>query len=474
MSATGSIKQIFGPVVDVAFTGDLPAINDAIEIPRDNQDSVVLEVAQHLGNDTVRCIAMASTDGMRRGMDAIGTGAPIMVPVGDVTTGRVFDLLGRPLDAKMKGPIEVKERWPIHRPAPAFDEQEPVTQVFETGIKVVDLLCPFALGGKIGLMGGAGVGKTVLIQELIRITAVEKGGFSVFCGVGERTREGTDLWIEMTEAEFTNPDGSKANVIDNAILVFGQMNEPPGARLRVALSGLTMAEYFRDEQNKDVLLFIDNIFRFTQAGSEVSALLGRIPSAVGYQPTLGSEMGALQERITSTKKGSVTSMQAVYVPADDFTDPAPVASFAHLDSTILLDRAITELGIYPAVHPLKSTSRMLDPEIVGDHHYHIATSVQRVLQRYADLKDIIAILGMEELSDEDKQTVHRARRLQRFLSQPFFVAEQFTGSPGRFVSREDTVRSFEEILDGKHDNLPEQAFYMVGSIEEAVERAKTL
>jgi F-type H+-transporting ATPase subunit beta len=474
MSAQGSIQQIFGPVIDISFEGDLPAINDAVEVPRDGQATLVAEVAQHLGDSSVRCISMASTDGLRRGMPANATGAPIMVPVGEVTKGRVFNLLGEPLDTVVKGGIDVKERWPIHRPAPKFEEQEAVSEVFETGIKVVDLLCPFALGGKIGLFGGAGVGKTVLIQELIRITAVEKGGFSVFCGVGERTREGTDLWIEMTEAEYTTPEGETAAVIDNAVLVFGQMNEPPGARLRVALSGLTMAEYFRDVHNKDVLLFVDNIFRFTQAGSEVSALLGRIPSAVGYQPTLGSEMGALQERITSTNKGSVTSMQAVYVPADDFTDPAPVASFAHLDSTILLDRAITELGIYPAVHPLKSTSRMLDPQVVGDEHYGVATEAQRMLQRYADLKDIIAILGMEELSDEDKLVVHRARRLQRFLSQPFFVAEQFTGSPGRFVSRDDTVRSFREILDGKHDALPEQAFYMVGGIDEAVERAKTM
>jgi F-type H+-transporting ATPase subunit beta len=474
MSRNGSIKQIFGPVVDVAFDVDLPAINDAITVERAGQDSLVLEVSQHLGDNMVRCVAMSSTDGLRRGMPAVATGAPISVPVGAVTTGRVFNLLGRPLDVKVKGPLADSKRWPIHRPAPRFDELEAVSEVFETGIKVVDLLCPFAKGGKIGLFGGAGVGKTVLIQELIRITAVEKGGFSVFCGVGERTREGTDLWIEMNEAEFTAPDGKKAKVIDNAVLVFGQMNEPPGARLRVALSGLTMAEYFRDEEGKDVLLFVDNIFRFVQAGSEVSALLGRIPSAVGYQPTLGSEMGALQERITSTKKGSVTSMQAVYVPADDFTDPAPVATFAHLDSTILLDRAITELGIYPAVHPLKSTSRMLDPQVVGAEHYRVATEVQRVLQRYADLKDIIAILGMEELSNEDKLIVHRARRLQRFLSQPFFVAEQFTGSPGRFVPREETVRSFREILDGKHDALPEQAFYMVGGIDEAVERAKKL
>ncbi len=473
--ANGTVKQIFGPVVDVAFTDtDMPAINDAVRVPREGVAELVLEVAQHLGDDLVRCVAMASTDGLQRGAKAFATGAPISVPVGECTTGRVFNLLGQPLDAITKGDVKAEDYWPIHRPAPAFDEQEAVSEVFETGLKVVDLLCPFAKGGKIGLFGGAGVGKTVLIQELIRITAVEKGGFSVFCGVGERTREGTDLWIEMTEAEYTTPDGGKAAVIDNAVLVFGQMNEPPGARLRVALSGLTMAEYFRDKQGKDVLLFVDNIFRFVQAGSEVSALLGRIPSAVGYQPTLGSEMGALQERITSTKDGSVTSMQAVYVPADDFTDPAPVATFAHLDSTLLLDRAISELGIYPAVHPLKSTSRMLDPQVVGEHHYKIATETQRVLQRYADLKDIIAILGMEELSEEDRQTVHRARRLQRFLSQPFFVAETFTGVPGRFVPKAETVKSFEEILEGKHDDLPEQAFYMVGGIDEAVEKAKTI
>ncbi|KAA3610844.1 MAG: F0F1 ATP synthase subunit beta [Planctomycetota bacterium] len=475
MSAEGTIKQIFGPVVDVAFPeGALPGINYAVEVPREDSATLVLEVAQHLGDEIARCVAMSSTDGLKRGMRCVNTGDAIKVPVGQATTGRVFNLLGRPLDEQIKGGVAADDHWPIHRPAPSFEDQEAVSQVFETGLKVVDLLCPFALGGKIGLFGGAGVGKTVLIQELIRITAVEKGGFSVFCGVGERTREGNDLWLEMSEAEYTTPDGEKAAVIDNAVLVFGQMNEPPGARLRIALSGLTMAEYFRDEKNKDVLLFVDNIFRFVQAGSEVSALLGRIPSAVGYQPTLGSEMGALQERITSTKKGSVTSMQAVYVPADDFTDPAPVATFAHLDSTILLDRAISELGIYPAVHPLKSTSRMLDPQVVGDHHYNVATEVQRVLQRYADLKDIIAILGMEELSDDDKQVVHRARRLQRFLSQPFFVAEQFTGTPGRFVPKEETVRSFEEILQGKHDDLPEQAFYMVGGIDEAVEKAKTL
>ncbi|MGY8759056.1 MAG: F0F1 ATP synthase subunit beta, partial [Planctomycetota bacterium] len=459
MSTTGTIKQILGPVVDVYFENNMPAINDAVDVPVEGQDSLVLEVAAHLGNNTARCISMASTDGFRRGMEAIATGSPIMVPVGKATMGRVFNLLGRPLDSHLKGGVDADLMWPIHRPAPSYEDQEAVSEVFETGIKVVDLLCPFALGGKIGLMGGAGVGKTVLIQELIRITAVEKGGFSVFCGVGERTREGTDLWIEMSESEYTTPEGEKQAVIDNAVLVFGQMNEPPGARLRVALSGLTMAEYFRDEENKDVLLFVDNIFRFTQAGSEVSALLGRIPSAVGYQPTLGSEMGALQERITSTSKGSVTSMQAVYVPADDFTDPAPVASFAHLDSTILLDRAITELGIYPAVHPLRSTSRMLDPQIVGEEHYKTATDVQKVLQRYADLKDIIAILGMEELSDDDRQIVGRARRLQRFLSQPFFVAETFTGAPGRFVSRDDTVRSFQEILNGDPDDLPEQALY---------------
>ncbi|RMH05384.1 MAG: F0F1 ATP synthase subunit beta [Planctomycetota bacterium] len=475
MSKQGIIKQIFGPVVDVAFPdAELPAINDAVLVERENGPDLVLEVAQHLGDDLARCVAMSSTDGLQRGTTAVGTGAPIKVPVGRATTGRVFNLLGRPLDELIKGKVEADDHWPIHRPAPAFEEQKAVAEVFETGLKVVDLLCPFAKGGKIGLFGGAGVGKTVLIQELIRITAVEKGGFSVFCGVGERTREGNDLWLEMSEAEYTTPDGGKAAVIDNAVLVFGQMNEPPGARLRIALSGLTMAEYFRDVEGKDVLLFVDNIFRFVQAGSEVSALLGRIPSAVGYQPTLGSEMGALQERITSTAKGSVTSMQAVYVPADDFTDPAPVATFAHLDSTILLDRAIAELGIYPAVHPLKSTSRMLDPQVVGEHHYRVATEVQRVLQRYADLRDIIAILGMEELSQEDRQLVHRARRLQRFLSQPFFVAEAFTGTPGRFVPVADTIRSFEEILEGKHDDLPEQAFYMVGSIDEAVEKAKTL
>ena len=471
-SNTGTIAQIFGPVVDVRFpAGHLPAIFNALTVTDKERDiELVLEVAQHLGNDMVRCVAMSTTDGCRRSMDVTDTGSPIMVPVGEVTKGRIFNLTGTPLDTLSAGEFHADTYWPIHRPAPTFVEQEAVSEVFETGIKVVDLLCPFAMGGKIGLFGGAGVGKTVLIQELIRITAVEKGGFSVFCGVGERTREGNDLWLEMKEAEYKKPDGTTASVLDNAVLVFGQMNEPPGSRLRVALSGLTMAEYFRDELGQDVLLFVDNIFRFIQAGSEVSALLGRMPSAVGYQPTMASEMGALQERITSTKKGSVTSMQAVYVPADDITDPAPVATFAHLDSTILLDRAISELGIYPAVDPLKSTSRMLDPNVVGEEHYEVARGVQEMLQRYADLKDIIAILGVEELSDTDKQVVHRARRIQRFLAQPFFVAEQFTGTPGLFVPREETVRSFKEILEGKHDDLPESAFYMIGSVDDA--RAK--
>jgi F-type H+/Na+-transporting ATPase subunit beta len=471
-SKTGIVSQVFGPVVDVRFEpGQLPNILNALKIVDEAKGiNVTLEVASHLGNDVVRTVAMSTTDGCSRGMTCLDTGAPIMVPVGEATKGRIFNLLGEPLDTHVKGGITPEAHWPIHRPAPAFDEQEAVSEVFETGIKVVDLLCPFAMGGKIGLFGGAGVGKTVLIQELIRITAVEKGGFSVFAGVGERTREGNDLWLEMTESQYTTPEGEQAAVIDNAVLVFGQMNEPPGARLRVALTGLTMAEYYRDEKGQDVLLFVDNIFRFVQAGSEVSGMLGRMPSAVGYQPTMASEMGGLQERITSTKKGSVTSMQAVYVPADDITDPAPVATFAHLDSTIILDRAISDLGIYPAVDPLKSTSRMLDPHVVGEEHYNTARGTQQLLQRYADLKDIIAILGVEELSDEDKKVVHRARRIQRFLAQPFFVAEVFTGTPGIFVPREDTVRSFQEILDGKHDDLPEQAFYMVGSIEDAVAR----
>ena len=479
-AANGSVSQIFGPVVDVRFpAGNLPPIYTALKVPGTADSGgrtgdLVLEVAQHLGNDVVRCVAMATTDGCRRGLDVVNTGAPITVPVGEATKGRIFNLLGEALDTLTRGEVKAEHFSPIHKPAPSFEEQEAISEVFETGLKVVDLLCPFAKGGKIGMFGGAGVGKTVLIQELIRITAVEKGGFSVFCGVGERTREGNDLWLEMTEAKYTTPEGTEASVIDNAVLVFGQMNEPPGSRLRVALSGLAMAEYFRDEKNQDVLLFIDNIFRFVQAGSEVSALLGRMPSAVGYQPTMASEMGALQERITSTKKGSVTSMQAIYVPADDITDPAPVATFAHLDSTIILERSISELGIYPAVDPLKSTSRMLDPNVVGAEHYNVAREVQRVLQRYADLRDIIAILGAEELAEDDKLVVHRARRIQRFLSQPFFVAEQFTGTPGVFVSREDTVRSFKEILEGKHDDLPEQAFMYVGSVEKARERAKEL
>ena len=478
----GKILQVFGPVVDVQFPeGHMPSIYNAITVVDEKKGiDLVLEVAQQLGNSTARCVSMSTTDGMSRGMVATDTGGPISVPVGGETRGRLFDVLGRALEVnvahprtgKPLPPVTVKQRLPIHRAAPTFDEQQSISEVFETGIKVVDLLCPFAKGGKIGLFGGAGVGKTVLIQELIRITAVEKGGFSVFCGVGERTREGNDLWLEMAEAEYKDQNGNAASVLDNAVLVFGQMNEPPGARLRVALTGLTMAEYFRDVEGKDVLLFVDNVFRFVQAGSEVSALLGRLPSAVGYQPTMASEMGALQERITSTKKGSVTSMQAVYVPADDITDPAPVATFAHLDSTIILERQIAELGIYPAVDPLKSTSKMLSPQVVGEEHYRVAREVQRTLQRYQDLRDIIAILGIEELSEEDKLVVARARRIQRFLSQPFFVAEQFTGTPGKFVKREDTVRSFREILEGKHDDLPESAFYLVGSIEEAVARGK--
>ena len=485
MTATaveGKILQVFGPVVDVVFPeGHLPAIYNSITVKDDAKSiDLMLEVAQQMGNSTVRTVAMSTTDGVQRGMSALDTGGPIKVPVGAGTMGRLFDTLGRPLDEGVAHPrtgetiggVQASDHHPIHRDAPKFEEQETIAVVFETGIKVIDLLCPFAKGGKIGLFGGAGVGKTVLIQELIRVTAVEKGGFSVFCGVGERTREGNDLWLEMAESEYTTPDGDKASVLDNAVLVFGQMNEPPGARLRVGLTGLTMAEYFRDVEGKDVLLFVDNVFRFVQAGSEVSALLGRLPSAVGYQPTMASEMGALQERITSTSKGSVTSMQAVYVPADDITDPAPVATFAHLDSTIILERQIAELGIYPAVDPLKSTSKMLSPSVVGEEHYNVAREVQRTLQRYQDLRDIIAILGIEELSEEDKLIVHRARRIQRFLSQPFFVAEAFTGTPGKFVKREDTVRSFKEILEGKHDGLSESAFYMVGSIEEAVARGE--
>ncbi|MBK8976891.1 MAG: F0F1 ATP synthase subunit beta [Planctomycetes bacterium] len=488
MTATavqGKVSQVFGPVVDVEFPeGQLPPIYNALHV-RDPQRGIdlTLEVAQQLGNSIARCVAMSSTDGMVRGTPVMDTGGPIRVPVGAGTMGRLFDVLGRPLEVGIKHPhkegvvlgeVHASDHLPIHRDAPTFEDQKEVAELFETGIKVVDLLCPFAKGSKVGLFGGAGVGKTVLIQELIQITAVQKGGFSVFCGVGERTREGNDLWLEMAEAEYTLASGGKASVLDNAVLVFGQMNEPPGARLRVALSGLTMAEYFRDQEGKDVLLFIDNVFRFVQAGSEVSALLGRLPSAVGYQPTMASEMGALQERITSTKSGSVTSMQAVYVPADDITDPAPVATFAHLDSTIILERQIAELGIYPAVDPLKSTSKLLTPGAVSDEHYEVARGVQKTLQRYQDLRDIIAILGMEELTDEDKLVVSRARKMQRFLSQPFFVAEQFTGTPGEFVKLEDTVRSFKEILEGKHDALPEQAFYMVGSIEKAIEKARKM
>ena len=493
---TGKVSQIIGPVVDVTFDNNeagLPDIYDSLEITRENGAKLILECQQHIGEDTVRAISMETTDGVSRGTEVVATGSPIKMPIGDHIKGRVFNVIGDAIDGMEN--LDKSNGMSIHRDAPRFEDLSTSTEILFTGIKVIDLIEPYAKGGKIGLFGGAGVGKTVLIQELINNIAKGHGGLSVFAGVGERTREGNDLMREMLESGIINygedfnhsmeEGGWDLSKVDHskmgdskATFVFGQMNEPPGARARVALSGLTIAEYFRDGdgegKGKDVLFFVDNIFRFTQAGSEVSALLGRIPSAVGYQPTLGSEMGALQERITSTSKGSVTSMQAVYVPADDFTDPAPVASFAHLDSTILLDRAITELGIYPAVHPLRSTSRMLDPQIVGDEHYKTATDVQKVLQRYADLKDIIAILGMEELSDEDRQIVGRARRLQRFLSQPFFVAETFTGAPGRFVSRDDTVRSFQEILNGDHDDLPEQAFYMVGSIEEAVEKSKTL
>ncbi|GIL20080.1 MAG: ATP synthase subunit beta [Candidatus Jettenia caeni] len=460
----GTIVQVIGPVIDVRFSpGNLPPIKNAVTIKDAKRNiSVVAEIAQHLGNDTVRCIAMSSTDGLIRGMDAIDTGAPITVPVGKEVLGRVFNLLGDPIDKL--GEVKVTNRFPIHRPSPSFEERETVTTVLETGLKVIDLLAPFARGGKIGMFGGAGVGKTVLIMELIRSIATEHGGYSAFAGVGERTREGNDLWLEMKES----------GVIDKTVLVFGQMNEPPGARLRVALTGLTMAEYFRDAEGQDVLLFIDNIFRFVQAGSEVSALLGRMPSAVGYQPTLATEMGDLQERITTTKKGSITSLQAVYVPADDFTDPAPVTTFPHLDATISLSRQIAELGIYPAVDPLRSTSRILDPRIVSQEHYEVAREVQRILQRYKELQDFIAILGMEELSEEDKILVGRARRLQRFLSQPFFVAEQFTGTKGKYVPLKETIKAFKEVVEGKHDSLPEQAFYMVGGIEEVIEKAKQM
>lgn len=465
--AKGKIVQVIGPVVDIEFPAEsLPEILNAVTIKGKSGDidiDLVVEVMQHLGDNVTRCIAMSSTDGLTRGMEAEDTGAPIRVPVGEATLGRVFNVLGKTVDHD-DTPVGNKEFWPIHRPAPKFDEQETSTQILETGIKVVDLIAPYSRGGKIGLFGGAGVGKTVLIMELIHNIATQHGGYSVFSGVGERTREGNDLWSEMKES----------GVIDKTALVYGQMNEPPGARMRVALTGLTMAEYFRDVQNQDVLLFIDNIFRFIQAGSEVSALLGRMPSAVGYQPTLGTDVGALQERITSTKKGSITSVQAVYVPADDLTDPAPAATFAHLDATTVLSRQIAELGIYPAVDPLDSTSRILDPHVIGEDHYEVARGVQAILQKYNELQDIIAILGMEELSDEDKLTVARARKIQRFLSQPFFVAEQFTGTSGKYVPLKETIRGFKEILAGKYDDLPESAFYMVGSIDEVVEAANKM
>ena len=453
----GTVIQIMGPVLDIRFADDhLPELLTAIEVPHGDH-TIVAEVAQHIGDNVVRCIAMSSTDGLQRGVEAIDTGAPITVPVGDKCLGRVFNLLGQPIDeGEAVGEVE---RWPIHRPAPAYDEQQPATEILETGIKVVDLICPYAKGGKIGLFGGAGVGKTVLIQELIYNIATAHNGYSVFTGVGERTREGNDLYREMTES----------GVISKTAMVYGQMNEPPGARMRVGLSGLTMAEYFRDVKHQDVLLFIDNIFRFTQAGSEVSALLGRMPSAVGYQPTLATEMGALQERITSTKNGSITSVQAVYVPADDLTDPAPATTFAHLDATTVLDRGIASLGIYPAVDPLDSTSRILSPEVLGNEHYETARAVQNILQRYKELQDIIAIMGMDELSEEDKLTVNRARKVQRFLSQPFHVAEQFTGYEGKYVPLKETIRSFKEIIQGKHDNIPESYFLYKGSIDEVVE-----
>ena len=457
----GKITQIIGAVLDIKFAeGELPEINDAIQITRKNGEKLTVEVSQHMGDDTVRCIAMGPTDGLVRGMDAVATGNPIMVPVGEKTLGRMFNVLGEPIDNKPAP--EVEKHYPIHRPAPKFSEQATETEMLETGIKVVDLLCPYQKGGKIGLFGGAGVGKTVLIQELIRNIATEHGGYSVFTGVGERTREGNDLYHEMTDS----------GVINKTTMVFGQMNEPPGARMRVGLSGLTMAEYFRDEGGKDVLLFIDNIFRFTQAGSEVSALLGRVPSAVGYQPTLQTEMGALQERITSTKNGSITSVQAVYVPADDLTDPAPATTFAHLDATTVLSRSIVELGIYPAVDPLESTSRILDPRIVGEEHYKVARGVQAILQKYKELQDIIAILGMDELSEEDKLVVSRARKVQRFLSQPFFVAGQFTGLEGKYVPIEDTIQGFKEILEGKHDDIPESYFLNAGSIEDVLAKVQ--
>ena len=470
MNNQGKIIKVVGPVVDVEFPADqLPEINYALhvsdegqEIEVENKLDVTLEVAEHLGGNVVRTVAMSSTDGLVRGLIVENTGSPITVPVGDATLGRLFNVVGQPIDEA--GPVNAEERWSIHREAPTFAEQAPEKEILETGIKVIDLLCPYVKGGKIGLFGGAGVGKTVLIQELIRNIAYEHGGYSVFAGVGERTREGKDLLVEMKES----------GVIDKTSLVFGQMNEPPGARMRIALTGLTIAEYFRDVQHQDVLLFIDNIFRFTQAGSEVSALLGRMPSAVGYQPTLATEMGQMQERITSTDKGSITSVQAVYVPADDLTDPAPATTFAHLDATTVLDRGISEKGIYPAVDPLASTSRILDPLVVGEEHYNIARGVQEVLQRYKDLQDIISILGMDELSDEEKLIVARARKIERFLSQCFFVAEQFTGNPGQYIPLKETLRGFKEILEGKHDDLPEQAFLMVGTIDDAVAKAEAM
>ncbi len=458
----GYVRRVIGPVVDVEFNEKLPEILNALKIEHktDKVDlKITLEVHQHLGNDLVRCIALNSTDCLQRGVKVIDTGAPIKIPVGNVTLGRLFNVIGEPIDNK--GPVpEGTEYNPIHRPVPTLTDQDTTTSILETGIKVVDLLAPYSRGGKIGLFGGAGVGKTVLIMELIRNIATEHGGFSVFAGVGERSREGKDLWLEMETSK----------VLDKTALVFGQMNEPPGSRFRVALTGLTMAEYFRDQEGQDVLLFIDNIFRFVQAGSEVSALLGRMPSAVGYQPTLGTDVGVLQERITSTKTGSITSIQAIYVPADDLTDPAPATTFTHLDATTVLSRRIVELGIYPAVDPLDSTSKILDPRIIGEEHYTVARGVQQVLQRYKDLQDIIAILGMDELTEEDKEIVYRARKIQRFLSQPFFVAQEFTGTPGKYVPLSETLRGFKEILDGKHDHIPEQDFYMAGSIDEVVER----
>ena len=466
MKNIGRITQIIGPVIDIEFEpGKLPAIYNAIRVQAESagvQIDLITEVQSHEGNNVVRTVAMGSTDGLIRGMEAEDTGGPITIPVGRSTLGRIMNVTGEPVDEG--GPIESEARYPIHREAPSLEDQSTETEILETGVKVIDLIQPYAKGGKIGLFGGAGVGKTVVIMEMINNIATEHGGFSVFSGVGERTREGNDLWLEMKESK----------VLDKAILVYGQMNEPPGARLRVGLSGLTAAEYFRDEEGQDVLLFVDNIFRFTQAGSEVSALLGRIPSAVGYQPTLATEMGEMQERITSTSKGSITSVQAIYVPADDLTDPAPATTFSHLDATTVLSRQIAELGIYPAVDPLDSTSRILDPRIVGEEHYSVAREVQQILQRYKDLQDIIAILGMDELSEDDKLTVSRARKVQRFLSQPFFVAEQFTGTPGKYVKLEDTIRGFKEIVEGQHDELPEQAFYMVGTIEEALEQGKRL